>query len=61
VCGIIRTPAMRRNLSAYACEFAGTAVLLFIGVSAVAFMWAPGSPLPVVPNDALRRLVAGRV
>lgn len=50
---------MRRNLSAYACEFAGTAIMLFIGVSAVAFMWAPGSPVPVVPNGALRRLLTG--
>lgn len=50
---------MRRNLSAYVCEFAGTALMLFIGVSAVAFMWAPGSPVPVVPNGALRRLLTG--
>jgi aquaporin Z len=50
---------MRRNLSAYVCEFAGTAIMLFIGVSAVAFMWGPGSPVPVVPNGALRRLLTG--
>lgn len=50
---------MRRNLSAYACEFFGTALMLFIGVSAVAFMWAPGSPVPVVQNGALRRLFTG--
>ena len=50
---------MRRNLSAYLSEFAGTALMLFIGVSAVAFMWAPGSPVPVVPNGALRRLLTG--
>ena len=50
---------MRRNLSAYLSEFAGTAIMLFIGVSAVAFMWAPGSPVPVVPNAALRRLLTG--
>ena len=36
-------------------EFAGTALMLFIGVSAVAFMWAPGSPVPVV-TSGLRRL-----
>ncbi len=62
---------MRRNLSAYLSEFAGTAIMLFIGVKAVAFMWGPGSPVPVVPNGALRQLarrvkaaierVAGRV
>jgi aquaporin Z len=33
--------------------------MLFIGVSAVAFMWAPGSPVPVVSNGALRRLITG--
>jgi aquaporin Z len=50
---------MRRNLSAYASELAGTALMLFVGVSAVAFMWAPGSPVPVVENGALRRLLTG--
>ena len=50
---------MRRNLSAYISEFAGTAIMLFLGVSAVAFMWGPGSPVPVVPNGALRRLLTG--
>jgi aquaporin Z len=50
---------MRRNVSAYLSEFAGTAIMLFIGVSAVAFMWGPGSPVPVVPNGALRRLLTG--
>ncbi len=50
---------MRRNLAAYLAEFSGTAIMLFIGVSAVAFMWAPGSPVPVVPNPALRRLLTG--
>src|SRR5678815_4623405 len=50
---------MRRNLSAYLSEFAGTAIMLFIGVSAVAFMWSPGSPVPVVENGALRRLLTG--
>lgn len=33
--------------------------MLFIGVSAVAFMWGPASPVPVVPNGALRRLLTG--
>jgi aquaporin Z len=50
---------MRRNLPAYFSEFAGTAMMLFIGVSAVAFMWGPGSPVPVVSNGALRRLLTG--
>ena len=50
---------MRRNLPAYACELAGTALMLFIGVSAVSFMWGPGSPVPVVENGTLRRLLTG--
>jgi aquaporin Z len=50
---------MRRNLSAYVSEFAGTALMLFIGVSAVAFMWGPGSPVPIIENGAWRRLVTG--
>ncbi|HEX9367737.1 MAG TPA: aquaporin [Vicinamibacterales bacterium] len=50
---------MRRNAAAYLSELAGTAIMLFIGVSAVAFMWGPGSPVPVVSNGALRRLLTG--
>jgi aquaporin Z len=50
---------MRRNLSMYACELAGTALLLFCGISAVALMWGSGSPVPVVPVPALRRLITG--
>ena len=50
---------MRRNLRAYSCEFTGTALMLFIGVSAVAFMWAPASPVPAIASGALRRLVTG--
>jgi aquaporin Z len=50
---------MRRNFIAYFSEFAGTAIMLFIGVSAVAFMWGPGSPVPVVSNGPLRRLLTG--
>ena len=50
---------MRRNVPVYLCEFAGTAILLFVGVSAVALMWAPGSPVPVIQTPALRRLVTG--
>jgi len=50
---------MRRNLSMYACEFAGTAFMLFWGISAVALMWGAGSPVPAVPVPALRRLITG--
>jgi aquaporin Z len=50
---------MRRNLAAYFAEFAGTALMLFLGVTAVAFMWSPGSPVPAIPVPALRRLLTG--
>jgi hypothetical protein len=50
---------MRRNLSIYACELAGTAFMLFWGVSAVALMWGSGSPPPIVPVPALRPLITG--
>ena len=33
--------------------------MLFLGVSAVSFMWGPGSPVPVVPYGPLRRLLTG--
>jgi aquaporin Z len=50
---------MPSKVSAYLSEFAGTAILLFIGVTAVAFIWGHGSPVPVVSNSALRRLLTG--
>ncbi len=33
--------------------------MLFIGISAVALMWAPGSPMPTMSNPMLRRLATG--
>lgn len=50
---------MRDAFALYACEFAGTALMLFIGVSAVALMWAPGSPVPAIEPAVLRRFVTG--
>jgi aquaporin Z len=50
---------MQRRLLVYACEFAGTAVMLFVGVAAVALMWGAGSPIPAVENAALRRFLTG--
>ena len=55
----MRGPSMRGKLSIYACELAGTALMLFFGVAAVAFMWGAGSPVPEIPNPTLRRLVTG--
>lgn len=50
---------MRRNLLLYACELAGTALMLFWGVTAVALMWGVGSPAPQIDDPVLRRLVTG--
>ena len=50
---------MRDAIVLYICEFAGTAVMLCIGVSAVALMWGAGSPVPVVEPAVLRRLITG--
>jgi aquaporin Z len=50
---------MRGKFSLYMCEFAGTALMLFWGVTAVALMWGNGSPVPPIANPALRRLVTG--
>ena len=55
----MRGPSMRGKLLIYACELAGTALMLFVGVAAVAFMWGAGSPVPDISNPALRRLVTG--
>ena len=50
---------MRGKLSLYLCELAGTALMLFWGVTAVALMWGAGSPVPPITNLAVRRLVTG--
>lgn len=43
----------------YACELMGTAVMLFLGVTAVALMWGAGSPVPVIDPPMLRRFITG--
>ncbi|MEX2272098.1 MAG: aquaporin [Vicinamibacterales bacterium] len=50
---------MRGRTLIYACEFAGTAVMLFLGVSAVTAMWGAGSRVPVIEPPALRRFITG--
>jgi aquaporin Z len=50
---------MRGKLAVYACELAGTALMLFVGVAAVAFLWGTGSPVPEIANPMWRRLVTG--
>jgi hypothetical protein len=41
-------------------ELVGTAVLVLVGLSLVIVMFGEGNPVaPVVPNEALRRLITG--
>lgn len=55
----MRGPSMGRKFSLYACEFVGTAFMLFWGVAAVAFIWGTGSPIPEISDPVLRRFVTG--
>ena len=41
----MRGPSMRGKLSIYTCELAGTALMLFFGVAAVAFLWGAAENL----------------
>jgi aquaporin Z len=50
---------VRTAAALYACEFLGTAVMLFVGVSAVALLWGSGSPIAPIENEVLRRFVTG--
>jgi aquaporin Z len=44
----------------YACELAGTAIMMLIGVGAITFIWHTGSPMiSLIPSEGLRRLVTG--
>ncbi len=46
--------------SAYAAEFIGTALLVFLGLAAVIFNFGPGSPMLLwLPDPFVRRLVTG--
>ena len=54
-------PSMRQQLPAYLSEFAGTAIMMAIGVGAIALFWAPGSPLPRIEIERLRLLATGLV
>jgi aquaporin Z len=53
-------PPTRLHPDLYLAEFAGTALLVSIGVSVVILMFGQGSPLPnAVPSVGLRRFVTG--
>jgi aquaporin Z len=52
---------MRTAVAAYLSEFAGTAIMMAIGVGAIALFWAPSSPLPRIEIERLRLLATGLV
>ncbi len=53
-------PGWRPHWSAYGAEFAGTALLVFAGLSVVIFNFGPGSPVAhLVPDGFARRLLTG--
>jgi aquaporin Z len=53
-------PHDRLHPSLYLAEFAGTALLISIGVSAVIIMFGQGSPVPRwLPNEGARRFMTG--
>jgi aquaporin Z len=52
---------MRQQIVAYISEFAGTAIMMAIGVGAIALFWAPESPLPRIEIERLRLLATGLV
>ena len=53
---------MRDHLPEYLSEFLGTAIMMMIGIGAVAFAWGQGSPMHSVEmSDGLRRLLTGTI
>lgn len=48
---------MRHHFPEYFCEFLGTAVMMFIGIGAVALMWAAGSPMAEMSMPVRLRLL----
>src|SRR5438128_7179871 len=49
------------QINAYLSELAGTAIMMAIGVGAIALFWAPGSPLPRIDPERLRLLATGLI
>lgn len=51
---------MKDHLPEYLAEAIGTAIMMLVGVGAIALMWADTSPVPgLVPSAGLRRLLTG--
>lgn len=51
---------MKDHLPEYLSEAAGTAIMMLVGVGAIALMWAAVSPMPgLIPSPDLRRLLTG--
>jgi aquaporin Z len=51
---------LKDHFPEYLAEFAGTAIMMAIGVGAIAWMWAEGSVMrEIIPSEPLRRLATG--
>lgn len=51
---------MKEHFPEYLAEFAGTAIMMAIGIGAVALMWSEGSVMrALIASDPLRRLATG--
>ena len=51
---------MRDHLPEYLSEFFGTAIMMIVGIGAIALIWGDGSPMRAVEMPVgLRRLLTG--
>ena len=52
--------SLRRHFAEYLCEYLGTAIMMTIGVGAVALFWGRASPMPdMIPSPRLRLFCTG--
>src|SRR5688572_12074505 len=53
-------PSLRRHFAEYVCEYLGTAIMMTIGIGAVALFWGRASPMPeIIPSTRLRLFCTG--